>query len=426
MDFYETVFIGAGLSCLAAARAWRGDAIVLEREARPGGLCRSEQAGGFTFDRTGHLLHLRHARTRRLVRRLLAGELAKLERDTWVYSHGVYTRYPFQSHFHGLPPEVAAECLLGAFEAERESEKRRAEPRRFDRWVLDRFGRGVARHFMFPYNRKLWTVPPESLTTDWLGRFVPRPDLREIVLGALADRPERGGYNARFDYPLRGGIESLVRALARGVRRLECGCEVRRIDLDKRELAIRGGGRLRFGRLVSSAPLPELVRMTRPLPDPVRKAASQLRCASVYNLNLGIRDPGKRFHWVYVPEPRYAIYRFGISSNFTLSAAPAGAAAVYTEWAYRGKRPDPAAMRRKVLADMKSIGLIRSRADVLAECPLDLEHAYAIYDRHRGPAVARIRRHLEKRGVYPIGRYGRWEYSSMEDAIMQGLELAGG
>lgn len=428
-DFFETIFVGGGISCLAAARGLGGDSLLIERAERVGGLCRSDQVEGFTFDRTGHLLHLRQARTRRLIGRLLAGQWLEHQRDTWIHSQGVYTRYPFQSHFHGLPAEVAAECLEGVFAAHRHQARRRArrrgEPERFSDWVLARFGPGVARHFMFPYNRKLWTIAPGRLTSEWIGRFVPRPDLRQVVLGALLDRPSEEGYNARFWYPERGGIEVLPLALARGVRRVLCSAEVIAVDLTRRALRLSTGDELRFGRLISCIPLPDLIGLMRPLPERVRRAARLLKAASVYNLNLGIRDRGERRHWVYVPEDRFALYRFGYASNFSPAVAPEGCAAVYTEVAWRrGRRLDRAGLRRRVLADLTALGVIRSQRDVLLEHPFEIDVAYAIYDSHRTRAVVRLRRFLERREIFPIGRFGRWEYSSMEDAILEGLELA--
>jgi protoporphyrinogen oxidase len=430
-DFHETVFIGGGISCLAAARRWRGDWLLLEREQRPGGMCRSDRIEGFTFDRTGHPLHLSETRTRRWLGQLLAGELLDHLRDSWVHSHGVDTRYPFQAHFYGLPPEVAAECLEGVFAAHYRPPRRRPRPRgapqAFSEWALERFGPGVARHFLFPYNRKLWTVSPQVLTADWIGRFVPKPDLHQVVLGALCDRGGGEGYNARFRYPRRGGIERLVQALLRGLpaRRLRCGTAVRRIDLRRRELRLADGERLRFGRLVSCAPLPALAAMCRPLPDRLRRAARRLRAAAVYNLNLGLRRDDDPRHWVYVPERRFALYRFGFASNFAPHMAPPGCAGIYTEVAFRqGRRPDLAALRRRVLADLQRIGVIRSRRDVLVEHPLLLEPAYAIYDRQRPAAVRGLLGHLERRAVHSIGRWGRWSYGSMEDAILQGLDLA--
>lgn len=419
-SFYETVFLGGGISCLAAARRFSGDSILFEREDRVGGLCRTEQVRGFSFDRTGHLLHLRNRRVERLVGALLEGNLVSRIRNSWIYSHGVYTRYPFQSNFHGLPPEVVVECLMGVVRAR----ERKQSYKNFAEWVLSTFGEGVARHFMFPYNQKLWTVSPRVLTTEWMGRFVPRPELQKVIAGALADAHDDAGYNAFFLYPKRGGIEALVRALAAGVKRTVCGVGVRRIDLKKRRLTLTTGDRVGFGRLVSCAPLPELVKMARPVPDRVRKAARKLRWASVYNLNLGIRRADTDRHWVYLPEDRFALYRFGYANNFSERTAPRGRANVYTEVAYGRQRPlKRRGIRSRVIRDLIQIGAIRSKRDVLVAQENDLEYAYAIYDRNRSRAVSTCLGFFESRDIHPIGRYGRWEYGTMEDALLQGLEI---
>lgn len=426
MAFFETVFLGGGISCLAAARGFSGDGILFEREARIGGLCRSDEVNGFVFDRTGHLLHLRDARIRELVARLLGNNLRSCTRNSWIFSQGVYTRYPFQSHFYGLPPEVAADCLIGAAQASFRISRRGKKTSRFSDWVIERFGEGIARHFMFPYNRKLWTIPPSELTTEWLGRFVPIPDLREIILGALTDRIGDEGYNATFVYPARRGIESLVRRLAEGLKlKVVTGVAVQKIELRPRRLTLSTGDTVGFGRLITCAPLPELVRMTEPVPPGVRAAAKKLRWASVYNLNLGIPDRREGRHWVYLPENRYRIYRFGYANNFSRWVAPPGMANIYTEIAYDPKRgSDRAAFRRRVITDLIAIGVLKSPRDIVATHENELPFAYAIYDRYRSSAVATLRRFFESRAIDLIGRYGRWEYSSMEDALLQGLSIS--
>ncbi len=55
---------GGGLTGLVAAErlAHAGTpAVVLERETEAGGACRSLEAEGYTFDHTGHLLHVQRA-----------------------------------------------------------------------------------------------------------------------------------------------------------------------------------------------------------------------------------------------------------------------------------------------------------------------------------------------------------------------------
>ncbi len=71
----------------------------------------------FLCDGTGHWLHLRNAGMKELVNQLLPGELAEHERKAVIFSHGVFTAYPFQANTYGLPREVIMECLLGLLKA---------------------------------------------------------------------------------------------------------------------------------------------------------------------------------------------------------------------------------------------------------------------------------------------------------------------
>jgi protoporphyrinogen oxidase len=79
----------------------------------------------------------------------------------------------------------------------------------FEEWIYSTLGSGIAKHFMLPYNEKLWTVSPKELSCEWMGRFVPGTSLEQILDGALSDHSRNIGYNASFGYPLKGGIEAL-------------------------------------------------------------------------------------------------------------------------------------------------------------------------------------------------------------------------
>src|SRR5688572_17559312 len=163
-----TVIIGAGLAGLSCARHLGRPALVLERELEVGGTARSFQRGSFTFDVTGHWLHLRDEKIARLVHELLGDELVTVERRAAIYSHGVHTPYPFQANTYGLPAQVIADCVLGYFEArERSAKGAFAPPATFEDFIRQRMGDGIARHFMLPYNTKLWTVPPAQMDYTW-------------------------------------------------------------------------------------------------------------------------------------------------------------------------------------------------------------------------------------------------------------------
>jgi protoporphyrinogen oxidase len=53
-----------------------------------------------------------------------------------------------------------------------------------------------------------------------------------------------------------------------------------------------------------------------------------------------------------------------------------------------------------------------------------IPHAYVLFDHAHAASRATVLAHLAAHHVHAVGRYGRWEYSSMEDALMSGLSAA--
>ena len=428
------VIVGAGLAGLGAAYALqRGtkkySVTLLEKEDRPGGLCRTAQKGGFFFDQTGHLLHFQTEQFKQFVLQKLSDGLIERQRNSWVYSHKVYTRYPFQSNLYGLPPEVVTECLYGYCAAFFRSQKIQIES--FADWIIAHFGAGIAGNFMIPYNAKLYKRHPSELTPDSAGRFIPRPSLLQVIQGAVSDNIDKLGYNATFFYPRQGGIETLIQAIAHEVRGLRTQREVQAVDLKQKRVVTSGGETYDYDFLISTVPLSELVRIVNEAPQNVREAAKSLEYVSVLNINLGVKGLIKEKHWIYVPENRYIFYRIGFAHNFAESMAPPGCSSIYTEISYQpSDRLNVEGTVRRVISDLIAMKIIHCRDDVISQMVIDIPCAYVIFNHARNAALRVIRRFLTERAIFSIGRYGRWEYKSMEDSFMDGMataeELCGG
>jgi len=429
----KVLVLGGGLAGLSTAYHLedRRPVVLLEREDRLGGLTRSFRVKDFIFDITGHLLHLRRQEVRDLIDRLLPEGLASVERRSFVYTHGVHVDYPFQANLHGLPPEVVRDCLTGFIEAhadpERpaESELARAS---FHEWAEATFGRGIAAEFMLPYNRKLWCRDLRQVTAEWVSWAVPRPKVEEVVGGALGLANRGLGYNPTFRYPVAGGIEVLPNALAAGLRRTEVHCksEVVAIEADAREVVTADGRRWPWDDLVTTLPLPVLARLVSGLPAALQADAGGLQATQVLNVNLGIDRPDLTdHHWTYYPEDRFVFYRVGSPTSFCQASAPPGCSSLYVEVARLDfSREDIPALTRRIKDDLVACGMLRRDDRIVAEQAMIVNPAYVIYDVHRRRVVPELLGWLARRGIHSIGRYGRWEYGSMEDAIHQGMETA--
>lgn len=424
------VILGGGLTGLSAARHLTRKRFVLaEREQRVGGHAKSERREGHTFDVTGHWLHLRDARVQRLVGDLFAaGELVDVQRRTRVYTHSTELAYPFQANLHGLPLEVVRECLVGFVEA-REAAARGEDPgSTFEDFAVARFGRGIARHFFVPYNTKLWGMHPNRLTSEWVSRYIPIPDVEQLVGGALGLTQEGLGYNVEFLYPRAGGIDALPRRLLAGVEasargEVRTGTQVEEVDPAGARVKLSGDADwLAYDRLISTIPLPELIRRIPSAPAEVREAAEQLRCQRWRYLNVATKTPPPAdYHWVYVPEMKYPFFRVGVFNNAVDEMAPPGAGSLYVELTDREHAPDLPA----IMGALTEIGAITAPEDVRFADQRDIDYAYVIFDDAYGPSTRTIFAWLQRVGIHSCGRYGAWIYNSMEDSIIQGMDAAG-
>src|SRR5215213_1256418 len=111
------VVIGAGPTGLSAAYHLGRNSILLEQADRVGGWCRSIEDNGFTFDMAGHIMFSNDPYVHELYQLLLGDNVHWQDREAWVFSKNVFTRYPFQGSLYGLPPQVIKECIVGAIEA---------------------------------------------------------------------------------------------------------------------------------------------------------------------------------------------------------------------------------------------------------------------------------------------------------------------
>jgi len=380
---------------------------------------------GFTFDYSGHLLHIKNEYTESLVKKLLGSNISSIKRSSWIYSSGVYTRYPFQSNLFGLPPDVIKECLMGFIKSAYERQNMRVES--FEDWILKYLGEGIADRFMIPYNKKLWTVPPREMTTEWLGKYVPKPNIDEILDGALRSNKQDWGYNSYFYYPKRGGIESLINGFLSHIEpdSIHLKKKVVRISLEKKTIFYDDGDCEQYEKLISTMPLNELVSIILEIPSDLRNVAGKLRYNSVLNINLGIgRGDISDKHWIYFPEDDYVFNRVGFASNFSNSMAPAGCSSIYTEICFSDWAPlqfgSIEEAKKRVCKDLMKCSIIDPRDKIVCSHSFSIKPAYVIYDKEWNRARSMILDYLKERGIFSIGRYGAWEYSAMEDAILEG------
>ena len=421
----DTLILGGGLAGLSAAYHSDREYRILERESRVGGLCRTNWYDGFGFDLSIHILFTKQPDLARLIcDELLAGRYHDHTRSSWVYSHGRYTGYPFQSSLYGLPVDVATDCLLGLIEAHRTPPTE--TPANFAEWARATFGDGIAKHFFLPYNERVWATPPEQMDYRWIADRVAIPDLATTVRGALEPPTIRWGPNSSFWYPEEGGIEALPRGLMAGLDpdRVELETEVASIEPSRRTVTTTAGATIEYDDLISSLPLPVLVRMVADAPERVREAAAQLRWNTVYTVMIGVRREAiSDHHWVYFHEDQFTFHRISFPMNFSPTLAPPGCSSIMAEISHSAHRDMSGRdLVAETIAGLQLAGVLREDDEIVFARVAPIAPAYVIYTLDHESAVGTILEWLQELEIHTVGRFGEWQYFNMDQAIGSGRD----
>ena len=431
MRVSKVIILGAGLTGLSTAfhleQAGYTDYQIFEKDSIPGGLLRSNTQDGFTFDFTGHLVHISDPYFKSFVDYVAnLSSWSCLQRNAFVYSHDTYTPYPFQSNLYGLPTAVIQECI-SKFITKKSSQK---APKTFYDWVLKYFGKGIGKHFFFPYNSKILSYDIKKVHPSWTGRFVPNTTLEALFEGALHQKSaSSAGYNSSFYYPKQGGIQHLVTSiLAKLNTRIITNHQATSIDSKNKTVLFSNGRQESYDHLISTIPLNHLTaNLQESSATNLAQTSKKLICNTVLNFNLGINIPQfSNKHWIYFPEKKYEFYRLGFWHNFASSLVPDGCSAIYGEMSYLPGTKSPAQIKNMLIrARAKTLSVLGlSDANVITQKDLTLNHAYVIYDHWREKNLQQLLAQLKELKVHSVGRFGEWKYSSMQEAVLDGKKTA--
>lgn len=411
------VVLGAGLAGLAASLETQ--APCYEAADCPGGVASSDRSEGFTFDRGIHILQTQSEPVLRLLSDL-GVELVRHERNAHIYSHETYTAYPFQINTAGLPIGLRARCVWNFMRR-----GQHPSPANYEEWIYRSLGNGFADTFLIPYSEKFWRVHPREMTHDWMGNRVPQPTSRQVFRGAVWSKQTEIGTNASFSYP-RTGYGDIGRALARRAGQLHLRHRATQLDVKAQRIEFNGEHEVDYRVLISSIPLPELVRIARDAPSGVRSAAEKLRTNSIMVVNLGVgRANISDRNWVHFPEKDISFFRISFPATFSPEVVPPGTSSISAEVAYSNSDPiDRDRVVDRVIDDLVRVGALRADDPIIARTTQDVRWGYCIYDHDRAEAIRVLRNWLRSVNVIPTGRYGLWTYYWSDQAILSGFKAA--
>jgi len=427
------IIIGAGPCGLGAA--WRLNELgvehftVYEQQDHPGGLASSyTDANGFTWDVGGHVLHSHYPYFDRVFEDVMCGEYLTHERESWIWIYDRFVPYPLQNNIHRLPAAVRDACLIGLQKALRQ---KKPDVHTFADWIRASFGEGIAKHFLFPYNEKVWAYPPEKMNYLWVGDRVAQVDIGRIKENIRLNRDDVSwGPNATFKFPKQGGTGDIWLRIAQRVKKhIRYSHTVTRIDVRAKTIHFADGSSDTYDTLFSTMPLDTLCTRIHDMTD--MPTHPPLVFSHVHIVGFGIRGETpahlKTKCWMYFPEHSAPFFRATVFSNYSPNNAPEGTWSLMTETASSSFRPLPDTdFVEKVLRGAKNTKLLSGNASIVSVWRFDTDHGYPTPTLDRDSILSHIQPKLESHGIFSRGRFGAWKYeiSNQDHVFMQGVEWA--
>lgn len=432
------LIIGAGPTGLGAAYRLKElgytNFHIYERSPHIGGLASSfTDSAGFTWDIGGHVMFSHYKYYDGCFEKLMGDDYQLNMRESWVRMFDTWVPYPLQNNIRYLPKEVCYECLAGLIEAQTKRDHTKAE--NFEEFIDAVFGDGIARHFMRPYNFKVWAHPPKLMNKEWIGERVAVLDINRALKNVVMQSDDFGwGPNNQFKFPLFGGTGEFYRRFAgplAGHYTLSRPMEF--INMTRKEVRFSDGGVEKYDILISAIPLDRLCNdfIDGEMPREVKKAAAGLRHSGGHMIGIGIRQPcPSTKSWMYFPESNCPFYRATYLSNYSPYMTPDKDThySLLTETSYSQFKP----VDRRTIVDETIQGLINAgllkeedRRDIVDVWHHEADYSYPTPGVERDEILAKVIPYLEGYDIYSRGRFGMWKYevSNTDHTLMQGVEL---
>ena len=429
MEKSGIAIIGAGMAGFGAAHALQERGLrgtIYEARSNHGGHTSTHYYDdGYTFDEGPHISFTDIKRIQDLFADSVEQKYERLSAYVNNYWQGHWIKHPAQVNLHGLPEDLVVNCIKDFIHAQHNEY---GEIKNYEDWLLATFGPTFAQTFPMEYTKKYHTTEAKNMTTDWLGPRLYQPEIEEVIRGALTPNTPDVHYVDKFRYPSEKGFVSYLNKFL-PMADLKTGHRVVEIDLKDKQLRFEHGVSQEFDKLVSSVPLPRLLKLIKDAPKDVVDAAQLLSCSQVVLVNIGLNRPFvSDANWTYFYDEDINFTRLSFPSNFAPGLTPEHCSSIQAE-VYFSEKWKPLTVKPEdcvepVIDSLIQCGLVKDRSEINHRSTIFASWANVIFDYDRPQAIKTVHGYLDDVGVGYCGRYGDWGYIWTDQSFISGERAA--
>ncbi|MBE7712555.1 MAG: hypothetical protein E7Z87_02285 [Cyanobacteria bacterium SIG26] len=418
-----TTILGSGIAGISAGHHLQkaGEKIIIYEKSNDwGGLCGNFTINGFRFDKFVHFTFTEDPYIKEIFEK--SSSLYEHPAISSNYYNGYWLKHPAQNNLAPLPAEDKVKIISDFV---KRPQKEISDIENYEQWLRVQYGNYFAEKFPFKYTRKYWGIEPNKLETKWIGNRMHSPTLEEVLKGSYKQQDENFYYTKYMRYPKKGGFRSILNDCRKNLD-IRFNKEVIEIDTTNKIITFKDKTKVEYKRLVSSIPLPEIVKIIKDCPQNVREAGYYLRNTCGYMVSLGFRRPDIAKHlWFYVYDKDILPSRVYSPSLKSPDNVPEGCSSLQAEIFFdcKAEIPPKEEVLTNTIQKLINMGLFEEKDIIVKDIRFE-KYANVTFDKNIYINREIVLEYLKNIGIESIGRFGKWEYMWTHQVFQSGMEVA--
>lgn len=432
----KTIILGAGIAGISAAYHIqkinkKTKVTIYEKTHDWGGLCGGfyvpSSRGDFWFDNAVHLSFA----PEKYVQEVFHNSSYPIRHIPvpMNYYNGTWIKHPAQNNLFPLSVREKTLALKDMIDNHNPKEKLS----NFEEWLRAQYGNYFTENFPMKYTRKYWTLEAKDLSTSWVGERLYTPNLEEILYGAMSPDTPNTYYAQEMRYPKEGQYRSFFKALANQVN-IIYNKEAIKIDPKANAITFSDNTTGTYDTLVSTLPIPKIIKMIPNAPYEILESASHLKATSVALVSLGFnRQDIPKNLWFYIYDEDKLFARVYSPSYKSPANAPQGCSSLQAEIYFSDYKSLDSMINsseniqdfllKHTISSFINMGICKEE-DIICKDFRIIPYGNVIFTHDMEKHRDKVLEYIQSEGILSCGRFGEWDYLWSNQSFLSGKNIA--
>lgn len=396
--------IGSGISGVSSARLLKEkkiESVIYESKNQIGGLISCKSSDGVLFHKTGgHVFNTKNEKVKKwfFSHFEIDKDFLKTTRNAKILLNDNLINYPIENSIYQLPKEIGNKIIIELLKnpkIDRDS---------FASYLESTFGPTLYKLYFEPYNKKIWQHDLEDMSLEWLKEKLPMPNKTDIFSNNIYKSEENNMAHSTFFYPKKGGSQFIIDKIGEDLD-VRLNQEINRIELKNDKWYIEGNV---FDKIIYTGNITKLPNVIKGI-DLSEFDFSSFKSHGTTTVLCEVES--NDMSWLYIPEKNIQAHRIIMTGNFSKTNNGKFKCTATIEFSKK-------LSKEKIHSECNKLEIIKTILDYNYT-----RDSYVIQDSNTRKKVIELKKILNTKKFFLLGRFAEWEYYNMDNAIASAMDL---